>query len=48
MKTILVTVMMLVAVVGLFTTTISGDTGLTSKISTLGTNAGTAISAINP
>jgi hypothetical protein len=48
MKTILVTVMMLVAVVGLFSSTISGDSGITSKISSLGTSAGTAISAMNP
>jgi hypothetical protein len=48
MKSILVTIMMLVAVVGLFSTTISGDNGIAGKISTLGTSASSAISALNP
>jgi hypothetical protein len=48
MKSILVTIMMLVAVVGLFTSSITGNNGVVSKISSLGTSAGSAISSLNP
>jgi hypothetical protein len=48
MKSILVTVLMIVAVVGLFSSTITGSNGIVGKIASLGSNAGTSINALNP